>query len=548
VINDRNGRVDWHQLKHLVRVALKLDLRSASGIQPERSSGKMPPMVATLLFYVFVSIGLAVALYAIPSVFMAALIVVTVAMTFVAMNILIEFGGIILSPDDFEIISPLPVNSKTFFYAKIVNLLIYTTIICISLGLAPSIALFARTGSGWHLLLMPLIFLLSSCFVALAMAGVYTSLLSYVSRERLSSALGYVQMLLGTLVYFFYILVPRMFAKDLLHLKEATDWWVFLIPSAWFTSLLGLKGDISSSHWMWSAALGMVSVVAAGVIGAKFLSVRYASALSRSARVSEEEDAEKGVSAGRSGGLFSRLKSPEQQVVFKLIWTQFKHDKKFKMGVLAIVPLTLIYLFMGVSDMSSGGGIMNPFASDAAMRGGSVLVFVAPGILPIMMIFSVLYSTSHKSSWIFFATPSNLSEVIFATVRFLQYVFILPYLVILCVALSFVYSSITQAIMMIALVYFLIDTVMFVVYPFVAGVPFGLPPKAGQRSTVFIAVLVFMPLYLIPIVVFSKLAEHYDVMSVYSIFLVSAIVVERISLAFCRRRIKKGAAKVRYAA
>jgi hypothetical protein len=242
------------------------------------------------------------------------------------------------------------------------------------------------------------------------------------------------------------------------------------------------------------------------------------------------------------------LKVPEQRVVFKLIWTQFKHDKKFKMGVLAIVPLTLVYMFMGMSDMSTGGGIINPFASEAAAHGKSVLLFVAPGLLPVMIMFNVMYSTSYKSSWIFFATPSDLSEVIFATVRFLQYVFIIPYLIVLCAALAYMYSNVLGAILMTLLIYFLLDAVMFLVFPFVAGVPFGLPPKTGQKSTVFIAILIFMPLYLIPIVVFSKLTEKYDVTTVYLFFLIPAIILERITLFSCRRKLRKRAATIRYVA
>ncbi|MFH1893136.1 MAG: hypothetical protein ABIK83_10710 [Candidatus Zixiibacteriota bacterium] len=548
MIDEMNSGVDFRQLKHLVKIALKLDIRSASGIQPERTSGKFPPMFATLLFYFFVSIGLAVAMYAIPSIFTAALIVVTIAMTFVAINVLIEFGGIILSPDDFEIISPLPVNSRTFFYAKVANLLIYTSMIAASLGLAPTVALAVRTGSDWYLVLLPLVFLLSTCFVSFTMAGIYTSLLNYVSRERLSSALGYAQMLLGTMVYFCYIVVPKLFAKDLLQLREVTEWWIFLIPSAWFTSFFGLTGDISTSHWIWSAMLGLSSVAMASIAGARFLSVRYASALSRSARVSDrrESNNRKVVKSGRTG-IFAMIKSPEQAVVFKLIWVQFKYDKKFKMGVLAILPLTLLYLFMGITDIWDDGGVLNPFQTDAALRGGSILTFIAPGLLPVMVIFNVLYSASYKSSWIFFSTPSDLREVIFATVRFMQYVFVIPYLIVLCVVLCFIYGNALHSIMMILLLYFLIQIVMLLVFPFVAGVPFGLPTKTGQQSAVFVAILAFLPLYVIPIAIFSKLTKALDPLSVYGVYIVSAIILERIALIFCGRRIAKKAAEVRYA-
>jgi len=540
VTGSTDNTLDLHQLKHLVRAAYKLDIRQSTGFQDSFSSKRMPPFVGALIFYTFVSIALAVGMYVIGSVFTAAIIAVTTVMVFIAMNIMVEFGGVILSPLDFDIIMPLPVSSRTFYYSKIVNLLLYTAAITASLGTIPTIALVVRTGDPLHVILFPLLLLMSSVCISLLMAGVYTTLLNYVSRERLSSVLGYVQMFLGFAFYFGYFVIPRIFGESFVAMKEFTEWWVFLLPPVWFASILGISGDVSTNYWIWSSVIGLAALAVVYAYGTRYLSEKYAAALSRSQSSSDRkiEDTE---TKTYKRGFLDRFLRNEEVGIYRLILAQFKYDTKFKMSVLSIVPITVLYLFIGLSG--DGGGLTNPFIDGGG--GDNILPFIAPGVLMILLA-SVFYSPNYQASWVFFATPADLRTIIHTTVKVLKYVFLIPYMLLLAGLLWYVYANIIHAVLMVTIVYLIAVVMMKVMYPFFAQVPFALPAEKGKRTISIIALVFILPLYFIPIVVFDKIMEEGPKLTVYIVTLLILLVCDGLASLFFRKKLDSRIKKMRY--
>ena len=64
-------------------------------------------------------------------------------------------------------------------------------------------------------------------------------------------------------------------------------------------------------------------------------------------RIGDERGRRSKPARSRRAWLFT---TGEARAVALLIRSQFKNDMKFRMGVLAILPLTVIYLFMGISE------------------------------------------------------------------------------------------------------------------------------------------------------------------------------------------------------
>jgi hypothetical protein len=535
--------VDFHQLKHLLKVAIKLDLRS--GNQQFRGSGsrKFPPILQLVLFQFIVSIGLALGLYFIPARLVSTILVVTVAMTFTALNIMIEFGSLIMSPDDHDIISPHPVNSRTFFYLKLINLLFYTTILTAALGIAPTIAVLIKTGNLLHALVFPALLMAANTATSLAISSVYASLLKYVSRERITSILSYVQMIMGGMVYAGYMIVPRLVSRNLIQFEDVTDWWIFLLPPTWFASFIGLAGEIDSSHWIWSSLVGLAALGMLCMYCAKYLSIDYSASLAQSLTASCRK--EPNLAKLRQGrvGVLGRFLNPEEIAIFKLVWAQFKYDSRFKMTILAIVPMTVLYLFLAFAD---DGGIADPFVSGIAEAGThSFLVFFAVGIFPSMIQGGVLHSVSYQASWIFFSTPANLTNVMLSTRRFIQLFFILPYLFALLVIFGWFFGNLFHSLMLLVVLYLLTMIQLSVTYLLFAGVPFSRPVKKGQNAaTVFLSIIMPVCTIILPMVLLEALV--FTSPTAYAVALVLLLVIERLFSRFTRRRVAVKAASARY--
>ena len=65
------------------------------------------------------------------------------------------------------------------------------------------------------------------------------------------------------------------------------------------------------------------------------------------------------------------FRAGESRAVALLVRSQFRNDQKFRMGVLAVLPMTLVYLLMGLRD----GPLRDPFVAHQGSR----------GFLPVMM-------------------------------------------------------------------------------------------------------------------------------------------------------------------
>ncbi len=536
----RKEQFDYHQFRQLLKTSLKLDIRSSQGMQYGSSSSRIPQVFGVLMFYFMVSIGLSVSIYMIPSIFTGTLIITAVVMAFVALNILIEFGSIILSPDDFEILSPLPISSRTVFYSKMANLLIYSAAITLSLIIIPTVTLAARTGETIATLMFFIAEMFAGITVSMIIALVYSTLLKLISAERLSAVLSYAQMLLGFTVWFGYMITSRVFGKSVLSVGELTQWWVFILPPAWYASLMGIAGAVESGNWVWSAMLGIVGTVLAVLIGAKYLSVSYAASLSRSVSVSSQTKS-RGQSAPVGGsGAWRRWLKPEDLCVFRLIWSHFKYDNKFKMTVLSLLPLSAMYFFLAGSE-----GIVDPFAG-SFNDSGAFMIFIPLGILPIMILASLIYSTSYKASWVFFATPANLADIVLAGLKFVHFAFVIPYAIIYAIVLGFFYGSFVHSLLFTTILYLLVAILLRITYAFLGKVPFSIPPKKGQQSSLFVMMLFVMPVFIISAILLMFLVSRSNpFIAVPTIFTV-LLILNWISALFCRRKIRIKAIHLRY--
>ncbi len=203
--------VDHGQWRALVRTGLRLDFRRPlldvrGGARAERGPGRA--LIGSLILYGVTGTFFGALAFLIPDVLVAGTLALTAIMFMVAATILVEFHTVVISPDDFAILGHLPVASRTYFAARLANLLFYVLILATALGLPTIVAFFFELRLAEPAVrFRPVIGLAAICAVyvsattvALAMVGLYAGLLHVVRPARLKRAVTYLQIALSMAV------------------------------------------------------------------------------------------------------------------------------------------------------------------------------------------------------------------------------------------------------------------------------------------------------------------------------------------------------------
>ncbi len=284
------------------------------------------------------------------------------------------------------------------------------------------------------------------------------------------------------------------------------------------------------------AAVSVVALVGLAVLIGGRLSLDYADRLGAIASATAAPQAQK-ATRGRKSLWFT---SGESRAIAMLIRKQFANDMKFRMSVLAILPLTIIYLIMGISRT---GTIADPFRGGDPARGLG-MVTLAMMMFPAMLKMNLGRSDAFRASWIFFASPSDRVRLIRAAKDVLVTTFLLPYIVCVAIVVSFFTENVPHLLIHLALIGIISHLVLQVITLIDPELPFSKPMAKSRTSTrVFVLVgcvsfgAVFFPL-VSPLVYRSSLAIALTFGSLIGV----SILVERLT----KLRIENQTAKLEF--
>ena len=252
--------LDWRQLRALLVAGIKLDLRTSRG---GLGRGRVPPFVIALIIYAIMGLLMAVGLMAHGDLFVFSLFTTSAAMFMTALSVIMEYVTIVANPDDFPILAHRPVSSRTYFWAKLGNMLFYVTPIALALTLPAAIVGSFTFEPGP---LFGVVHVLSGIVACLATAAavvlVYTATLKVVSYQRFTSIMTYVHSGATLVLVLAYFLLPRMIEDDPTLLSFQRGAWVYAAPPAWFAGAVELLTGAHSSQGVHLALLAAVSAVA----------------------------------------------------------------------------------------------------------------------------------------------------------------------------------------------------------------------------------------------------------------------------------------------
>ncbi len=539
--------IDFIQWKALTRTAIRLANRQSS-LRFDAGSSRGKDMNYSLLLSAVIYLVLGVVMtsfvFKVHDFFWSSLILFTIVGFMIGSLMLVEFGTIVVAPEDYHIFSVQPVSSRTYFAAKVTFTILYILIYTMALGLPSVIAYgFAHRVWGEAFSLDPYVML--AAFVGLVMIGVgvamsmvlvYATILRFVHFRKLNNVLSYLQLAMSFIVYGSYSLLPSFIEKVGADLPAVKPSWVYFLPMSWYSSLLDLVGGRFNVLSVMAAGLGVFFFAGIIPFALSKISLTYAESLSDASTVPEENQAGQSAASQKVSAFFQR---DEDRAIATLIRAQFKHDTRFRLGILAIVPLTILYLFMG---LRGGGKLFDPFNPDWKSLANSALIYFVIVLFPMTIKEAVTRSESYLASWIFFVTPAEQTRLVLSVKKILFWFFVVPYLGVLGLVFLYYFQNVLHVLMHL-LVLLLFSYSFLQVYLLVnPQMPFSVPRQLGERASMLGAVMVLGPVVLIGLLlgfsffVYKNTGVYVLVVTLLGLFtlLLEKLLVRRISRKLAR--------------
>lgn len=479
-----NWEVDIAQWRALVRAGLRHDLRrsrflSGTGRKTTR------PIVALLivgLFSLLLGVGFAGFAVSAHSLLLASMISCSGVMFIAASLILVEYYAIILAPDDFPVLGHLPVASRTYFTAKLANLLIYILGFSSLSALPAAIGFAIRQPFSFSRGVVAFTCLILAAFTAaMAMVVLYSLLARLIPQRPLKYIVSSVQVVASFLIYGGYALLPRLMPEGWFDLEWQPGTWYLLAPPAWFAGLMQtVLGELNAWN-LTSAILGMAISVGATFYGLSRLAKNYLAAIAGQTEVNLEATAEKRKSPVRRGaaGLAAWFRQPEERIIATLMSGQFRNDTKFRMAILTIIPLIAMYMFIAVHNHA----LNDPFIDSRVSIADNGLIYMAILLIPLLVKQSMEISDSFEAAWVFFASPMALHRLVLAAKRVSYVYFVMPTVLVVTALFAYFFGNILHALLhglTLAFFAYFVQQFIFILNP---RLPFSEPRTRGRQGT-----------------------------------------------------------------
>ncbi len=526
--------IDWNQFKCLMSVSIKNDFRRHRGMAGR--SSKISPMVWSMIFYSMMSIALAAGLAPVTTTFLYSLLILSYSMVIMVLIVILEFSTTIISSDDSDILAYRPISSRTYFFARLGNLLFYVFLMTSSICFFPSIIGITIKGSSW---LFPFLFLIVAVVANAAAASfvvlIYTTLMKVVRGEKFKDIIAYAQVFFTFFTILIYQLVPRLSQKYLSSDSEISGKWLYATPSAWFAGFIQFLLGRDESIYILLSIIAAVSTFLLFFISFRRISMQYADRLSALQVSSEKRDRTSKIFKKRKKSIaFIFLNRPEAEAGYELSIQMFKRDRLIKMGAYALFGMPLAFILITMMDRGLEDPFAGWFSSPTSYLGVFFIFFMIYSFLTL-----IRYATDWEASWIFRVAPITSPGLIYRGIKLMIFSrFVIPFFVVLGV----IYS--TQIPLMHALRHMLTVAVFGLIFLsftslFIKEYPFSRKRERGERSQRLAVMFFSFPFFILLIFVQRFIYGNFlGWLIMLTAMFVLFIILETLSVKVIDRRIK----------
>jgi hypothetical protein len=451
---------DAGQWRALVLAGLRNDLRRSGRAAGLASSSKTRGFGTLIVLQFLVGGMLSIPLWVGMPAFPVAVLQLTYLMLSVAALLVLDAQALLLSPADYAVVAPRPVSGRTFFAARLATVLTYVYVFAGAQSLFPLVGYVAAGGLHPGRGALGLVAIaVTTLTTAAATTILYGLVLRHAAPRRLRAMLTALQLTTSFGLYGLLVLLPSRVGRAYL-LDPVADRpaWLWAVPSTWAASLL----DAGRSGW-WLAPLALAIPIVALWSASRWFSIDHAEQVAATGTVPD---------ATRGARVAPNFRTGEAQAVALLARAQFHNDMRFRLAVLSILPLTIIYLMLGVMD------------EDLARKsqGHPAMVYVALLLFPVLLKSAFARSDAYRAAWVFYAAPVSPGRLLLGQRTVLVRWFLGPYVVAIGLLLSYVLPSALDALVAVAVASLLSHALLLVVLLVDPTLPFSAPPQVGSNT------------------------------------------------------------------
>ena len=426
--------VDALQWRVLLKASLRIDFPVAASKKTRAERRTLNLIGVILMLYALAGITPAIIAYRSSDVLLGAASLTTIVAFMVASTLLLGEGTNIVSPSDHQILGFRPVTSRTYLAVRIAALLIRSVVVAGVVSVLP-VAVYLLKG-GLHPGLALAAFVsaqLCGVAVTLAIVAMYGWVLRVAGPARTMRYTGYMQLIASTATWGGFMLVTQGITERALAgmSLSGTAWWIAL-PTAWFASYAMIAAGGIGWLSILAALLSLASIAALGWMIRDKLSMAYTEQLSRLAAVT--------VHAAPRASTWLGALNDETRAVAILVRSQLEHDMKFRLALISMVPITVIY-------MIAGGWPIDPFLGGRRSGGNPGLIQMALLFIPMTLRQAIVSSENYRASWIFHATPADRGKLVLSARNVITGFFLLPYLACLAALFAWAFVDSTHALL-----------------------------------------------------------------------------------------------------
>ncbi len=482
--------VDLGQWKALMRFTLRSANRTPRAMLGQHSRNQGTELNRSLIPFFLINLlyGFAYSMMVFipPSLDWSVFLIFSMISVSVGLTMLVEFGSLIIAPEEYPVLSYRPVSSRTYFAVKASFTMLYVILTTLSLGLPSCVAMAFKSSQSFSSLhFRPEILaaavaaiILLGLATALGMVILYTSVLRFIRSTLLQSVLSILQVMMSMVIFGSYIFLPRMIGADGADAASGLPGWLFLMPQSWFASVVYLTdgtGGVLTVLGVCAAAL--MSLVIFPVALSR-ISYSYAQDLSRSLTESvPDAPVRNEQTRHRAFRIFS---DHETRAMAILVWGQFKSDTQFRMSILGMLPLVLFYLYMGLNERQAA---FDPFNSTLKEVLRTAFIYLPLLLFPIILVDGIAKSSSHHATWIFFSSPVDRALLILSMEKLLYRFFMVPYILFLAAVFLYLIPDVLHALLhaLLLLIFSALSLkLLFLLYP---RIPFNRPAHFAETAT-----------------------------------------------------------------
>ena len=407
-----------------------------------------------------------------------------------------EYSTLITGSEDYSFYSTKPVNASTYFFAKIIVILIFVLFFSIVYFLPIGFIFIIKYRN--PVLIVSILYSIfsSGIIISLIIINLYAFLLKFVPLKSLKSFSTFLNFILFFLIYGTYFFLFTFIRQASISLIIEFKPFFILLPNSWAPSILLLSKGVLS---VFTFFLSLFSIPILLILACKVISMEFAEKMSEQEIFSVKKKS-------RTKTFDSSLlwKTHEEKAIALLLKNKLKHDVQFKLSIFVIIPISLLYFAIVI--FLNKAQLQNPFTPQGiAGFKNTILLYVAIGFFPVYIKNALAYSNEAEASWLFFITPYNKVKLILSVKKFIFIFFILPYLLIFIIIYIVVTGVIIPILMHFIVVFLLafIQTDIFLF--FFSEIPFTKKYQRGHRSTQFLikmAISIILPFPMLLFVVF----------------------------------------------